>query len=75
MVSVIQRGSTASSHETHGADHGLSTGDACSQIEKESRLGEPQLDLPVQTKQLHRLAQLLALCMLCKTCSMTRNNL
>lgn len=57
MISVIQGGTTASSHEAHGANHRLSTRDACSETETKARLGKPQLHLPMQNrKQVHSLA-------------------
>lgn len=50
MVSVIQWGTTASSHETHGANHGLSTRDACIETERETRLDKPQCYLSMPNR-------------------------
>lgn len=50
MVSVIQWGTTASSHETHGANHGLSTRDACIETERKTRLDKPQCYLSMPNR-------------------------
>lgn len=83
MVSVIQGGTTASSHETHGANHGLSTRDACSETGRKTRLGKPQFYPPMQTrKQIHSLANPCNATgchfrnsVLCKNFGITRNNI